>query len=127
MCLYVIYYATSWKFTYELLSLQAKIIKPPPSPLSLHCHFIAIGICVEPSQIHDPIYSFHMLECPGSKIFQATTGGRKLGHRPPVVALTQSLKRINTVYSCWSVFTVRFIQLSLEFINMELHWLNIFN
>ena len=27
--------------------------------------------------------SFHMLECPGSNIFNATTGGRKPGHRPP--------------------------------------------
>ena len=37
ICLYVIYYARAWKHTYELLSLQAKIIRPPPSPLSLHC------------------------------------------------------------------------------------------
>ena len=29
-----------------------------------------------------------MLDCPGSKIFKATTGGRKPGHRPPVVALS---------------------------------------
>ncbi len=27
------------------------------------------------------------VECPGSKIFEAITGGKKLGHRPPVVAL----------------------------------------
>ncbi len=33
------------------------------------------------------LYSFNMPRCPGSKIFKATTGGRKLGHRPPVVAL----------------------------------------
>ena len=32
------------------------------------------------------IYSFHMLECPGSKIFKATTWGRKPGNRPPAVA-----------------------------------------
>ncbi len=37
MCLYVIYYAIARKFTYELLSLQAKIIRAAPSPLSLHC------------------------------------------------------------------------------------------
>ncbi len=30
-----------------------------------------------------------MLEFPGSKTFKATTGGRKLGHRPPVVILTR--------------------------------------
>ena len=32
-----------------------------------------------------------MIECPSSKIFKATTGGRKPGHRPPVVALSRSL------------------------------------
>ncbi len=37
MCLYVIYYVIAWKFPYESLSLQAQIIRPPPSPLSLHC------------------------------------------------------------------------------------------
>ncbi len=56
--------------------------------------FIAISICVEPSQIHGPkfsilvIYSFHMLKCPGTEIFKATTGGKKFILGPPVVALT---------------------------------------
>ncbi len=33
------------------------------------------------------ICSFHMLKCPGSKIFRATTGGKKHGHRSPMVAV----------------------------------------
>ena len=36
-CSYAIYLTLAWKLTYELLSLQAKILRPPPSPLSLHC------------------------------------------------------------------------------------------
>ena len=34
---YAIYLAFGWKFTYKLPSLRAKILGPPPSPLSLHC------------------------------------------------------------------------------------------
>ncbi len=36
--------------------------------------------------------TFHMLECPDSKIFKAATGGRKPGPRPPVLALSKSFR-----------------------------------
>ncbi len=36
---------------------------------------------------HSYDYGLYMLKCPAHKIFKATTGGKKCGHRPPVVAL----------------------------------------
>ena len=64
---------------------------------SMHETSIKLSHTLHWRQLHShscdiSVYSFHMLECPCSKIFKATNGGRKLGHRLPVVALSSGEK-----------------------------------